>query len=55
VGRVLAGAARRIWRVIETRHADDEDALARDEPLFALLAAANCPTAGPRIDRECSL
>jgi hypothetical protein len=44
VGRVLAGAARRIQRVIEARHADDEDALARDEPLLALLAAASLRT-----------
>jgi hypothetical protein len=36
-----AGAARRIQRAIEARHADDEDALARDEPLLALLAAAS--------------
>jgi hypothetical protein len=44
VGRVLAGAARRIQRAIEARHADDEDALARDEPLLALLAAASLRT-----------
>jgi hypothetical protein len=44
VERVLAGTARRIQRVIETRHADDEDALARDEPLLALLAAASLRT-----------
>jgi hypothetical protein len=41
VGYVLAGAARRIQRAMEARHADDEDALAREEPLLALLAAAS--------------
>jgi len=44
VARVLAGTARRIQRVIEARHAADEDALARDEPLMALLAAASLRT-----------
>jgi len=44
VARVLAGAARRIRRVIEARHADDEGALARNEPLLALLAAASLRT-----------
>ena len=44
IGRVLAGAARRIRRLIEARHAGDEDALARDEPLMALLAAASLRT-----------
>jgi hypothetical protein len=44
IGRVLAGAARRIQRLIEDRHAGDEDALARDEPLMALLAAASVRT-----------
>ena len=44
VARVLSGAARRIQRVIEARHADDEDALARDEPLLALLTAASLGT-----------
>jgi len=42
VSRVLAGIARRIRRVLET--IDDEDALARDEPLLALLAAASVRT-----------
>ncbi len=40
VARVLAGTARRIRRSLEERAGDDEDALARDEPLLALLAAA---------------
>ena len=44
VARVLAGAARRIQRVIEARDADDADALERDEPLLALLAAASLRT-----------
>ena len=44
VGLVLAGAARRMRRVIEARNADDEDALARDQPLLALLAAASLRT-----------
>lgn len=44
VARVLAGAARRIQRVIEARDADDADALARDEPLLALLTAASLRT-----------
>jgi hypothetical protein len=44
VARVLSGAARRIQRVIEARHTDDEDALARDEPLLALLTAASLGT-----------
>jgi hypothetical protein len=44
VARVLAGAARRIQRVIEARDADDADALARDEPLLALLAARSLRT-----------
>ncbi len=44
VARVLAGAARRIQRVIEARAGDDADALARDEPLLALLAAASLRT-----------
>ena len=35
VARVLAGAARRIRRLLEERAGDDEDALARDEPLLA--------------------
>jgi len=44
IARVLAGTARRIQRLIEDRHAGDEDALARDEPLMALLAAASLQT-----------
>jgi len=44
VARVLAGAARRIQRVIEARDADDAEALARDEPLLALLTAASLRT-----------
>ncbi len=44
VARVLAGAARRIQCVIEARDADDAEALARDEPLLALLAAASLRT-----------
>jgi hypothetical protein len=50
VGRVLAGAARRIQRVIEARNADDEDALVRDEPLLALLAATRSLSAAPPAD-----
>ncbi|MBW2243537.1 MAG: transposase [Deltaproteobacteria bacterium] len=41
VARVLAGTARRIQRLLEARAEDDSDALARDEPLLALLAAAS--------------
>ena len=41
VARVLAGAARRIERLVEARAGDDADALARDEPLLALLSAAS--------------
>ena len=41
MARVLAGTARRIQRVIEAGIEDDEDALARDEPLLALLSAAS--------------
>jgi hypothetical protein len=44
VARVLAGTARRIRRSIEERAGDDEDALTRDEPLLALLAAASLQT-----------
>jgi hypothetical protein len=44
VARVLAGTARRIRRLLEDRAGDDEDALARDEPLLALLAAASLRT-----------
>jgi len=44
VARVLAGTARRIQRLLEARAGDDADALARDEPLLALLAAASLRT-----------
>ncbi len=44
VARVLAGTARRIRRLLEARAAGDDDALARDEPLLALLAAASLRT-----------
>ncbi|MBW2416996.1 MAG: transposase [Deltaproteobacteria bacterium] len=44
VARVLAGTARRISRVLEARAEGDEDALARDEPLLATLAAASLGT-----------
>ena len=44
VARVLAGAARRIQRVIEARDADDAEALARDESLLSLLTAASLRT-----------
>jgi ribosomal protein S27AE len=44
VARVLAGAARRIERLVEARAGDDADALARDEPLLALLSAASLRT-----------
>jgi hypothetical protein len=41
VARVLAGAARRIARLLAARAEADDDALARDEPLLAMLAAAS--------------
>ena len=44
VARVLAGTARRIQRLLEQRAEGDEDALARDQPLLALLAAASLRT-----------
>jgi hypothetical protein len=45
VARVLAGTARRIHRLLETRaDGDDDDAFARDEPLLALLTAASLRT-----------
>jgi Putative transposase/Transposase zinc-binding domain len=44
VSRVLAGTARRIARRLESRAEEDEDALARDEPLLAALAAASLYT-----------
>jgi hypothetical protein len=40
VARVLAGTARRIARLVASR-AEGDDALARDEPLLATLAAAS--------------
>ena len=42
--RVLAGTARRIQRLLEAWAEDDADALARDEPLMALLTAASLRT-----------
>jgi hypothetical protein len=44
VARVLAGTARRIARLLESRADTDDDALARDEPLLAALAAASLRT-----------
>jgi len=41
VARVLAGTARRIAGLLAARSDDDDDALARDEPLLAVLAAAS--------------
>ncbi|MDH3227716.1 MAG: transposase, partial [Thermoleophilia bacterium] len=41
VARVLAGTARRIARLVESRADGDDDALARDEPLLATLSAAS--------------
>jgi hypothetical protein len=41
VARVLAGAARRIARLVEAREGNDADAFAHDEPLLALLSAAS--------------
>jgi hypothetical protein len=41
VARVLAGTARRIGRMLGSRAEEDDDALARDEPLLAVLAAAS--------------
>jgi hypothetical protein len=38
---VFAGTARRLRRIVAKRAAEDEDALARDEPLLAVLAAAS--------------
>jgi hypothetical protein len=55
VARVLAGTARRLQRLVAERAGEDEDALARDEPLLAILAAASLrgrsasgPNAGER-------
>jgi hypothetical protein len=50
VARVLTGTARRLHRLLESRADEDDDALAHDEPLLALLAAASLRTrigAGP--------
>jgi hypothetical protein len=44
VARVLAGTARRIARLLAARAEGDDDALARDEPLLAALAAASLCT-----------
>ena len=41
VARVLAGTARRVARLVESRAEGDDDVLARDEPLLATLAAAS--------------
>jgi hypothetical protein len=41
VAHVLASAARRIARLVESRAEGDGDALARDEPLLTTLAAAS--------------
>jgi hypothetical protein len=40
VMRVLAGMARRLQRLVAERAGEDEDALAREEPLLAVLAGA---------------
>ncbi len=44
VARVLAGTARRIHRLLESRADSDDDAFARDEPLLAHLTAASLRT-----------
>jgi hypothetical protein len=45
VARVLSGTARRIHKLLEARaNSDDDDALARDEPLLAHLTAASLRT-----------
>jgi hypothetical protein len=44
VARVLAGTARRLRRLLEARADGDERALARDEPLLALLSEASLRT-----------
>ncbi len=44
VARVLAGTARRIARLLASRTEDDDDRIARDEPLLATLAAASLRT-----------
>jgi hypothetical protein len=55
LARVLAGTARRLERLLAERAGEDEDALARDEPLLAVLAEASLrgrsasgPNAGER-------
>jgi len=47
VARVLAGTARRLQRLAVERAGEDEDALARDEPLLAVLAGLRCDGAAP--------
>jgi len=44
VERVLAGTARRLHRLLERRGDEEDDVLARDDPLLALLAAASLRT-----------
>ncbi len=44
VGRVLAGTARRIARLLDSRAEEEDDAHARDEPLLAALASASLRT-----------
>jgi len=46
VARVLAGTARRLQRIVAKRAAEDEDALARDEPLLAAPADPMRASAG---------
>jgi hypothetical protein len=41
MARVLAGTARRLERLLAERAGEDEESLARDEPLLAVLAAAS--------------
>jgi hypothetical protein len=55
VAQVLAGTARRLQRLVAKRAGEDEEALARDEPLLAVFAAASLrgrsasgPNAGER-------
>ena len=53
VARVLSGTARRIHRLLEARaDSDDDDALAREEPLLAHLTAASLRT---RVATGCHL
>jgi len=50
VARVFGGTARRLQRLVAERAGEDEDVLARDEPLLAVLAAASLrgrSTSGP--------